>query len=272
MHSRCFPLPPSYVLTAILAISASSAPAASQKAHKGIVKFPPPETEIRAPFALHAPSRQAGSIAFRAEDSMTAPDRQAAAGAMPAIRKSAALAGFDLDHGRWTYQQIVCPVFPNHVLLLFSRNNGAGDVSEFSAAVPRNTEDAARILPILRRSYALFPPAPANGLAISVFNWIRAGENPRKKAPWLTTALCYAALTGTRVVLPEPAGKNTKAGVPLAMSPLLNVGADGSAVIRFDDVEAPQHPKEWDLAFNSDGELLRVTVTPVPALRVTPLP
>jgi hypothetical protein len=263
----------SCVFVAALLVSSCAAQSARQETQTRVKKIPPPVTTISTPFELNAPpSERTKSIAFRPEDSMTAQDRQAVAGATPVIRKDAALAGFDLDKGRWTYKQIVCPVFPQPILLFFSRNNGVGDVSEFSAILPQNGKGAVRIVPILRRSYALFPPAPVNPLTISAFNWIGAQEHSHKKVDWLTTGLCYAALTGTRVVLPQQAGNHTEAGVPLAMGPLLQVGADGSAVVRFDDVGAPQRPKEWDLTFDNQGKLLQVAVTPVPALQVKPLP
>ncbi len=263
----------SCVLAAAFAVFSCSAQPAGQKAQKGVVKFPPPVTEFNTPFDLNAPpSERTKSVAFRPEGSMTAEDRKAAAGAMPAIRERAALAGFDLGKGRWTYQQIVCPAFPTHILLFFLRNNGPGDVSEFSAILPRDGKGAVRVLPILRRSYALSPPAPVNPLTISAFNWIGAQEHPHKKMDWLTASLCYAALTGTRVVLPEQAGNQPGADVPLAMNPLLQVGLGGGAVVRFDDVEAPRQLKEWDLTFDNRGKLLQVAVTRVPALVVKPLP
>ena len=203
---------------------------------------------------------------------MTAQDRQAVAANWPVIQKDAVLQGFNLDKVKWTYQQIICPVFSKHILLFFSHNQGVGNVSEFSVVVPRTGKGVVRILPILRRSYALSPPASVNPLSIAIFNGIRAHESPGRKVDWLTVGLCYAALTGTRVELPEQAGNGPKADLPQAMNPLLQIGADGSAVVRFDNVETPQQIKEWALSFDSHGRLLHVAVTPEVALKVTSLP
>jgi hypothetical protein len=68
-------------------------------------------------------------------------------------------------------------------------------VSVFTVSIPRGGDGRVRIIPIQRRGYSLFSPAPINALTISAFNHIRAEEHP--KAPdWLGTGLCYAALAG----------------------------------------------------------------------------
>ncbi len=263
----------SCVLASTVAASSIAAQATGPKAQERVMKIPPPVTEISTPFALDAPPRQrTESIEFRDAGAMGALERQTISGAMPRIRENAALAGYDLDKGRWSYQQIVCPIFPRHLLLFFSRENGASDVSEFSAILARGGKERVRILPILRRSFALSPPAPVNPLTISAFNSIRAQEDPHRKVDWLTTGLCYAALTGTHVVLPRQAGNDKRGDVPLGMNPLLLVGADGSAAIRFDDVETPEMTKEWKLTFDSHGKLLQVAVTPVLPFTIKSLP
>jgi hypothetical protein len=263
----------SCMVASAAAASSSAAQPSRPKAQKGVMKFPPPVTAIETPFSLNAPlGQRTESVEFRAAYSMNEQDRQTASGAMPRIRENAALAGFNLDKGGWSYRQIVCSVFPGHLLLFFSRENGASDVSEFSAILGRGGKGFVHILPILRRSYALSPPAPTNPLSIAAFNLIRDQENPHEKMDWVTTGLCYAALTGARVMLPERAGNRTQANVPLGLNPLLQVGADGSAAIRFDDLEAPQRPREWDLSFDSHGKLVQVAVTPVLPSAIKALP
>ncbi len=225
------------------------------------------------PFALDVPpAERINSVEYLSGHSMAVQDRQAVARARALIWTKAVRAGFDLDKGKWTYQQIVCPVLPRHILLFYSRNRGVDDVSEFSAILLRNSNAAVRILPILHRSYALFPPAPVNPISISDFNLLRAQDNPGKKVDWLTTSLCYAALTGAHVVLPRQAASHSDVDVPLGMNPLLQIAVDGSATVRIDDLEAPQRPKEWKLSFDKNGNLLHVAVIAVAPLKVTPLP
>jgi hypothetical protein len=203
---------------------------------------------------------------------MTASDRDAAGNAMPFIETRAAVEGFNLNQDKWSYQQIVCPVLPEHLLLLFARNNGAGDLSMFSAVLPQGGKGNVLILPIMRRGYSPYTPAPENLMIISAFNDILAHEKTAKKMDWLTAGLCYAALTGNQVVLSQPTENPAKNAFPLEMSPLLEIGDDGITVVRFVDVAAPQRPKEWDLTFDKNGKLLTAADSLVPVPKVTLLP
>lgn len=228
------------------------------------VRILPPAAEIASPFAVNSPSSErADAIAFLSPDAMTAPDRQAVRDASAAIAKNAAVQGFNLQQGSWSFQQIACPVFPGHLLLLYTRDRGVGDLSKFSAIVSRGENGSVRILPILRRSFSLYTPAPVNPLTIVAFNVLRADENRDRKVDWLATGLCYAALTGDEVKLP-PAGKGTtQQNVALVMDSLLQVEEDGGAVVRFFDVEDPQRTRSWALSFDRNGKLMRVAVAPV---------
>ncbi len=202
---------------------------------------------------------------------MTAPDRQVADSVLAILRQKAALAGFDLDRGQWTRQQMVCPVFPDYVTLLFTRNQGVGNLSMFSAAIWRGHEDAVRIVPILRRGETPFTPAPSNPHTIAIYNEVRASEYPDKKVDWLTAGLCYAALAGAQVELPPVKGA-VHPGVSLLTDSLLRMGADGSAAVQFIDVEVRDRPRKWDLTFDKKGKLLKVTVTRAPSMTSRPVP
>ena len=105
--------------------------------------------------------------------------------------------------GQWSYQQVVCPALPNHLFLQYTRNNGVGDVTMFTASIPRGGEGRVRIIPILRRGYSLFSPAPINALTISAFNHIRAEEPDGTSSNWLGNGLCYAALAGAHPRIAE---------------------------------------------------------------------
>src|ERR1035437_1701964 len=153
----------------------------------------------------------AASLEFRAPEflqvaQMSPQDRDLAADAESSIGERAGFAGLEFNQGKWNYQQVVCPVLPNHLFLQFTRNNGAGDASVFSASIPRGGDGRVRIIPILRRGYSLFSPAPINALTISAFNHIRAEEHPAKAPEWLATGLCYAALAGGAPPSGAPAG------------------------------------------------------------------
>jgi hypothetical protein len=189
-------------------------------------------------------------------------DRDLAADAESSIRERAGFAGLefsqDSDGGKWSYQQIVCPALPNHLLLQFTRNNGTGDISVFSASIPRGGDGRVRIIPILRRGYSLFSPAPINALTISAFNHIRAEEHPDQPPAWLETGLCYAALAGAHPLAGSPEETDAKK-MPVAPPGKLMIPINGGAVISFTDLSAIPRPMEWTMTFNGKGKLLKAT-------------
>lgn len=237
---------------------------------------PVPPVQILTPFSVDAsPSASVKLIDFRSENQMTGQDHDLAASTEPSIREGATLAGIEFDKGKWTYQQLVCQALPSHMFLLFKSNNGAGDLSLFSAAIPRSGKGRVRIIPIQRRGFSLFSPAPVNPLTIATFNRIRADEPAKSTADWLATALCYAALTGAHPQTSPLPEKSADTSFQLSFPPTLEVGGSGELVVRFVDVAAAPQPMEWTLTFNSRGQLLKVTnfATPVFVVkRVPPLP
>jgi hypothetical protein len=216
--------------------------------------------------------RRAHSVEFRAVDRMSEKDRLLAASAESSIAEHAKYADLDFNQGGWSYQQVLCPALPNHIFLRFLRNNGAGDVSMFSASIPRGEEGRVRIIPIQRRGYSLFSPAPINALTISAFNHIRAEENPDQdpaKAPdWLGTGLCYSALAGGHAqaasVSENPAGEK----FPVAGTALLDVGNNGGAVLSFTDVSASPRPMRWSMTFDRQGRLIKGGHSPAELLSI----
>ena len=192
---------------------------------------PLPAVENIAPSSFHPlHSANAKDIAYVAEEKMTEADRQLVKGAEPSIREGATFAGFELGTGKWNYQQIECQALPDHILLLFKGDNGAGDVSLFSAAIPRSGHGRIRVIAIQRRGYSLFLPASENPLSISAFNQIRADEPASKNSDWLATALCYAALTGA-----HPENLSTARSIDeLRAFPLVSANRRGRDWRRFD--------------------------------------
>jgi hypothetical protein len=270
MHSSKALFP---VIGALMAALAVSNCAAQVKPGKNTPRILPPTTEIVTPFAVDVqPSERMNSVAFLPEDSMAPQDRQIVRDGSPTIRKEAGLQGFELDRGKWVSGQILCPVLPGHIVLLFNRNDGVGDVSEFSAALPRDGIGSIFIVPILRRSYSAIPAVPINPLTIAVFNRLRAQDHPDRKVDWLTTGLCYAALTGAHVELSPSANSLVKPDISFAMDALLQIDQRENVVVHFTDHEEPQSPREWNLTFNKKGVLVDVAVIPLPALKARLLP
>lgn len=228
-------------------------PRVVRKADRRPMPFPP-GSETRG---------TAASLEFRAYDRMSQQDRDLAADAESAIDERAGFAGLEFNQGKWSYQQIVCPALPGHLFLQFTRNNGTGDVSVFSASIPRGGDGRVRIIPILRRGYSLFSPAPVNALTISAFNHIRAEEHVDQTPEWLATGMCYAALAGAHPRIGPPEETDFKK-LPAAPTGRETIPMNGGAVIRFTDVAAASRPMQWTMTFNGKGKLLRATHSAAP--------
>jgi hypothetical protein len=210
----------------------------------------------------------ADSVTFRPLEQMTERDREEAAGAESSISEHAGFVGITFNQGTWSYDQVVCPALPNHLFLRFKRNNGTGDVTMFSASVPRGDEGRVRIIPIQLRGYSLFSPAPINQLTMSAFNHIRAEDHPEKAPDWLGTALCYAALAGAH---PQPAlmpGVPESDKYPMAPEARLKVPVAGGAVLSFTDVAATPKPMQWVMTFDPKGKLVKATHMPADLAQV----
>lgn len=246
---------------ACLALACSAAP--SQTVRQITPAAPPAPKQIKpqqaaTPFPPDAwtPVSSATVELWPAEQ-MTGQDRTLEAGAEGAIAEQAEMSGMEFTSGRWSYRQIVCPVFPNHLFLRFTRDQGAGDVSVFSVSIPRTGQGRLRIIPIQRRSYSLFSPAPVNAITISAFNHIRAEEQSMQVGGWADVGLCYAALAGANPQLARP---DQWSGDPLSYpgsSAELDYPAAGGAILRVTDASARPRPVEWVLVFDAKGKLLK---------------
>ena len=228
-----------------------------------------------APFATTRVRRDAAySVTFKKADELTARDRLLAANAKSSIGELARFAGFDHSESGWKYREIACPGFSNHVFLQFSWENGRGDVSVFSASIPRNGVGKIRIIPILKRSYSLFSPTPINALTISAFNHIRTEEGLSANDDWLGNALCYAALAGAQPrILSGDSWPSLQSAVPPLTAALdVRLLGKGEEVISFGDVVDHTHSMEWTMTFTREGKLIKATHKPGGMLRAQPVP
>jgi hypothetical protein len=214
----------------------------------------PPDSERPGP---------ASTLEFRTYDKMTRQDRDLAADAESSIGERAGFAGLEFNQGKWSYQQVICPALPNHLFLQFTRNNGRGDVSVFSASIPRGGDGRVRIIPIVRRGYSLFSPAPINALTISAFNHIRAEESTDKAPDWLGTAMCFAALAGVHPKMGSPEESDFRK-LPSSPTGRQVIPLRGGAVLSFTDVAAIPRPMNWTMTFNGKGKLLKATHSAAP--------
>ncbi len=204
------------------------------------------------------------TVEFRSADQISERDRLLLANSESSIAEHAGFAGLEFSRDSWKSRQIVCPTFPNHLFVQYTRNNGAGDVSVFSASIPRNGNGRVRVVPILKRGYSLFSPAPINALTISAFNHIRAEDSETANSDWLGNALCYAALAGARPEIMAPGAEPALHRPIPALSAAMDVEmhAHGIEVIRFDDDAARPRATEWSMTFTHQGKLIKATHRP----------
>ena len=226
------------------------------------------------PFPLDVRTGRVQALEFRSPEAMTAADRELAASAQVEIARRASLQGFRLEEnagtGVWGFEQAVCPVFPEHVVLEYSRLNGNGDVSLFAAVVPRG-EGHVRVIPVRRRSYSLFTPASSNALTLNDFNHMVKEGGSGVSPDWLTLSLCYAALAGGHVRAALVAGRPADEVYPLLAPAKLSVSRKGGAVVYFADGTHDVKPMEWELLFEQSGRLLKVKHVGAPELVERPV-
>jgi hypothetical protein len=211
-------------------------------------------------FPLNARSAARQTLEFRSPQEMTQADRELAQANEVEIARRAALQGFAMDRdgaGNWGYEQAVCPVFPGHLILEYSRGDSAGDATMFSVVIPRG-EGHVRVIPVRRRGYSLWTPASSNAITINDFNHMVVESHEGLAPDWLTLGLCYAALAGGHVRAALVAQKPADETWPLLDPAMLTVMAKGGAEVHFTDAGAKARPKDWALEFDRKGRLLKV--------------
>jgi hypothetical protein len=267
------------IVLAVASIAAAGAPVAAQAQAGEDLSAAPlkmrqvPDAVPPVPFSPESETAErVAPVEYRSLDQMTEKDRDLAADAEASISEHAGHLDLEFNQGKWGYRQVVCPAFPNHLFLRFTRNNGTGDVSIFTASVPRGGEGRVRIVPIQMRGYSLFSPAPINALTISAFNHIRAEEHQDADQDWLGNGLCYAALAGGHPVAAKLTEDSDNRKFPAAIPAALAVPVNGGEVISFTDVSASPKLMQWNMIFNRKGKLLKATHAPVGLLTVGAVP
>lgn len=231
---------------------------------------------LTSPFPLGAKGADIPALTFLAPEQMAAADRALVDQDQEEIERRANLQGFRLGdeaqgQAAWGYEQAVCPVFPEHVVLEYSRDNGAGDITLFAVVLPRG-EGHVRVIPVRRRSYSLFTPAPANELTINDFNQMVKEQGHGVDPDWMTLGLCYAALAGGHVRAALQALTPDQEHYPLFYPAKLTLSyKTGGAEIHFADVTPHTKAMDWELLFGPSGRLLKVKHTVSTELVETPV-
>jgi hypothetical protein len=192
---------------------------------------------------------------------MSEADYQVVSNLSPELSKQAALANFDISSPAWHFQQIVCPAFPDYVLLSFNHGPDDSGSSRFGAVLPRNNAQV-RVVSTYAHGLLPFEASWNRPGTFEVFNGVlreERGDVPLSHAPnWLTIALCYAELSGypvqvlNTISLPNPTLDMLRLD---ANRPQMVIAADQSADVTFSDVSRPGTTTNWTLHFDRHGQI-----------------
>lgn len=251
---------------------------------------PPP---IPTPFDLRSRGPVVQELQFLSPEAMTRTDRDLFDSSQDEIAERASRQGFNLEKtgdrpSDWGYEQAVCPAFPQHLILEYSRDNGQGDLTLLSVVIPRG-EGHIRVIPARRRGYSLFTPVASNDITLNDFNHIVLEEGLRERVDshrksktlsqdhvlggvdWLTLGLCYSALASGHVRAGLQPDQAADQKYPLAIPALLRVSQRGGADVRFADTTPDVKSMQWELHFAQDGRLLKVRHTKSSLLYESPV-
>jgi hypothetical protein len=229
-----------WVLAAGLAFSCRAA--LGQTAHGGIV--PPLPTESYT------------VLEHRPADAMSADDDAVVRTKQHAITMEAAMFGYDLNQGRWSYDETECPDIPNALLLHYRTAAAAnGAQSLFTAIVPRG-QGRVLVNPVLYHGATPFEAAIGQKRTMSVFNQAVPAEIAKRDVQpdghWLTLAICFAEIAGSEPRVPEHPDLET----PLTRAPLPTIRLSepkGTMEIQFTGREAPTDYTVWNISVNAQG-------------------
>jgi hypothetical protein len=224
--------------------------------------------EVKVPVGVISAGRK-NRLEFRSQEEMTDADRTLLLNAEGTIEERARFNDFAWNEGPWSLQQAVCPALPKHIIVQFTRTGGKGDVSVFTAVIPRDPEGRIRLIPVERRGYSLWSPAPVNAVTMNIFNRIRAEEKATTPPDWLTLGLCYASMAGSRSRADLIAEKPRNEQFPEGQPATLVIEPKGTAKIEFVDMDALPRPMHWVMSFDKKGRLLKATHHPADLVKVS---
>jgi hypothetical protein len=245
---------PLLVASLVLQALSAFAQAPNQNLFPGITPVPIGTTSLAAPPTVIA-------LEHLDQQQMTAADYDVVSNLNAELAKQAALANFDISRPAWHFQQIVCPAFPDYVLLSFSHGADDSGSSRFGAVLPR---DNAQVHVVSTYAHGLLPfEASWNRPGTyEVFNGMlrqERGDVPLSHAPnWLMIAVCFAELSGypvqvlNTIARPEPTLDMLRLD---ANQPQMTIAADQSADVTFSDVSRPTVTTNWTLHFDRHGQI-----------------
>lgn len=179
------------------------------------------------------------------------------------ISSEATFFGYDLTSGEWDYDQSVCPLLPDELVLHYRRQFRGGAQSIFTALVPRGP-GRVFVVPVLYRNATPFQSATGSERSIAVFNRVVPADVAAKavqpEGKWLLLALCYADIVYAHANVLNQAG--AEVGLARAPLPTLHLSVERTArFVLFTDRNAPGQYLVWDIDLDDKGRLTAASAT-----------
>jgi hypothetical protein len=200
----------------------------------------------------------------RSPGQMTSADASVVTSLSPELDRKAALLRYDLASPGWSYRQVVCPAFPDYVLLTYTHGPDPNGSSLFVAVLER---DGRKVRIVSSYSHGMLPSESAwsKSSTRDVFNEIllqERGNVSLSVAPnWLVIGMCFAELSGTHVQVftdhPQPNATLDMLRLE-ANQPQMQIDSDRSADVTFADASKPSFTTQWTLHFDRRGQLTGV--------------
>ncbi len=169
--------------------------------------------------------------------------------------------GYDMRTGGWSYEQPVCTMMPDDVMLRYSSKDPAGADSIFTVLVPRNG-GRIWVVPVLSHGATRFKPAPVDPRNYQLFSQVVPAEIAKKNSgpegKWLSLSVCYAEMAGARPQVPNQPSLDIH--MIKAPPPMLRISVSGREhEVRFVDPISPTDYRLWDINYNEAGRITSVS-------------
>ncbi len=174
-----------------------------------------------------------------------------------ALAESAAIYGYDLEAGDWSWEQVLCVPMPDTILLHYSRQFPDGTESLFTALIPREA-GRVHVVPVLYRNATPFVPAPKNPASFALFNQLVPLSIARQAMTGnqiLVLSACYAEMTGGIAGMRSVAAKDAASiGLPV---PMIHLDPKNHlARVMLPTLEQSRTYRAWTITFNSNGRVI----------------
>lgn len=197
------------------------------------------------------------SLQHLAADEMDDGDRELLHKRQKELNTEAQFYSYDLTAGSWTYDQTVCPVLPEILLLHYLQKFPDGSESLFTALIPRGP-GRVRVVPVLYRNASPYIPAVKNPRNFALFNSLVPAPVAKKdsdpEGQWLSLGVCFAEVVGGRPNVPDQPSLDA-ATIKAPLATYRFDAATKQRQIQFSDRDAAKVYTIWTISLNDDGRV-----------------